>query len=341
MELFPGYNENLTNFNDINPIIEIDNRSQNVTPRNVFKGQRQFRNVTSRPRPLNVGNCYSCHNVCVFKAIEIVFVIGIIANIWVIILVLKDKNLRKPTYVSVACLALCDAIFFTTNLISAVETVVRSLNCSFPLSYKGQVVATINGICWFAANAHVSVIALVRYMLLLYPLKSQLYLTNRRVTLLSACVWVLGIAIWMTIYGLQESNVLSASKSVIFINVIWGIVYFTSLLVTSFLHFKKWRHIRQASRQNLAGNGNIRTAVMRMTKVILLVIILAAVLPLPRYVINCLKRENVSFPSETSEMYLRNIAFLLFLLNHTINPFLYAFISTPLKKSLKIFFVKQ
>jgi hypothetical protein len=135
--------------------------------------------------------------------VESIFIAGIIANVLVVALVLKDKRLRSPTYVAIACLALSDAIFVTTNIIGAVEIVVRSLTCTFPLTYGGPVVATVKGICWFSANAHVSVLAFVRYVLVLYPLKSHVYLTTKKIIMSSAFVWTLGILIWITAYVLQ------------------------------------------------------------------------------------------------------------------------------------------
>ncbi|XP_060560983.1 neuromedin-U receptor 2-like [Ruditapes philippinarum] len=304
------------------------------------RGNMSLLNISSKPKPLKWRNCYTCHDECVFKAIEIVFLIGVVANICVIILVLKDKKLRTPTFISIGCLACCDAIFISVNLISSMEVVIRSLSCSYPLTYTGKATSTITGICWFAANAHVSVIALVRYVLMLHPLKSQLYLSNRKIMVSSASIWVIGISIWMLIYGLAEYNIVSPSKSVTYVNIIWGIVYFTPLMITVSLHFKKWYFIRVAARKNLSGNGSIQKIATRMSRVILLIIILATVLPLPRFVITCLRKDESSFRSEIRNLFIRDISFLLFLLNHAINPFLYAFMSTPFRKSFKNVFFK-
>ena len=337
MALFP---ENTDNFTNREHIFRMDNFGFDIGVNNVGVN-RSSRNMSSRMKPFKTKNCYTCYGECVFKAVDIAFLIGVIANICVITLVWRDRKLRKPTYISIACLAFCDALFLVVNLISSFEVVIRSLTCSHPVTFTGQAVSTVTGICWFAANAHVSVIALMRYILILHPLKSQLYLSNRKIIMSSACVWFIGTCIWMTILGLRESDILTSSKSVTFINVIWGIVYITPLTITVILHCRKWCHIRKAARRELSGNGSIQTTAVRMAKVILLVIILATVLPLPRYIIICLRTDVDSFRSDTRRMYLLDISYFLFLLNHAINPFVYAFMSKSFRKSFKKVILKQ
>lgn len=286
-------------------------------------------------------NCHTCYDRCVYKATESCMIAGIIANITVLIIIIKDRKLHTPTYVAIACLALSDATFLASNVIGAIEVVVRSLMCAFPLSYTGPLLASIKGLCWFSANTHICVIACVRYILLLYPLKGHIYLTNRRVLVSSACIWILGITIWMAVYALVKRGRMNTSESLIFVNVVWSIVYLTPLIVTFILHCQKLRHVRRSLQINIAGSGNIQRATVRMSRIILLIIILATCLPLPKFVFEILKREKVAWPSKAFALHFENIAIMLFLINSCINPVVYAFMSAPLQKSLKLLCFKE
>jgi hypothetical protein len=74
------------------------------------------------------------------------------------------------------------------------------------------------------------------------------------------------------------------------------------------------------SRTNLSGSGRLHDSSVRMIKIILIVIVLALLLPLPRFIFQSMERSNYEFPSGTVSTTFRNVSFLLFLLNHSINP---------------------
>ena len=291
----------------------------------------------SRPRPRPGSRslqCYTCSQTCIFKSIELVYLVGVVANIIVVARVIFDKRLHKPTFVAVACLAISDAVFVTAELIVAFDIVITSLAIC-PLVRPqtiGGVFSLFDGIFWFAANGHLTLLAIVRFLLIVYPIKSLIHLTIKRVILSSVCIWVLGILIASSFYIHDKVNGRNDAKSPKRTFILWLVVYLVPFVATSVLHLVKLRLVRHASRDK--GNSDVSGIANRMTRIILLVIVTAFLFPMPKFIYDIFIRFQYKFRTTRSKLLFHDICTLLFYLNNTTNPFVYALLSEPFRRSI-------
>ena len=285
------------------------------------------------PRRSQTLTCGTCTGSCVFMAIEMCLIIGILVNILVIIRVIKDRKLRSNTFVGIACLALADSLFLALNLTFTYEIVIRTLMCTLPRQLKGTAFAYLKGVAWFGANGHVALMAIIRYIILVYPIKSQAFLTTKRVLLSSAGVWTLALLVRGIFTLIVKLTGEKPRESVIIYLSMWIITYLLPLVVTTSLHITKIKMVKKTSYHS--ENSLVRKSIARMSKMIIVIIICAAVLPLPMLVFGTLGAiESVEYPSRNFKSIFRSIAHLLFLLNNCVNPLIYAFMSKPFRMSI-------
>ena len=284
--------------------------------------------------------CGDCTDSCVFSAIEMCLVIGIIANIIVIFRVVKDRKLRSNTFVGIACLALADAAFLVLNLASTYEYVIRRVTCTFPMQSRGPTFAYFKGVVWFSANGHVALMAVIRYIIIVYPIKSQAYLTFKKVILMSVGVWILAFIVRGIFTLIIKLTGERPRRSVIIYLSLWIIIYLLPLLVTVTLHILKIRKVKKASYHS--ETAIMRKSIARMSKIIIVVIICATVLPLPKMIFGVVNViEDLHYPTRNFKSHFRSISNLLFLLNNCINPCIYAFMSKPFRYSVLRMFGKE
>lgn len=283
---------------------------------------------TRRQRP-----CGDCTDSCVFNAIEMCLVIGVIANIIVITRVIKDRKLRSNTFVGIACLALADSVFLILNLAFTYEFVIRTVTCTFPPQMRGPVFAFFKGVVWFSANGHVALMAVLRYIIIVYPIKSQAFLTLKKVMLMSVGVWILGFIVRGFFTLISRLTGERPRKSVFIYLALWLIIYLLPLLVTITLHTVKVRKVKKTSLHS--ENTLVRKSVARMSKIIIVIISCATLLPLPMMIFGIINAiEHLKYPTRNFKSHFRSIAHLLFLINNCINPFIYSFMSKPFRSSL-------
>ncbi|XP_052212454.1 somatostatin receptor type 5-like [Dreissena polymorpha] len=198
---------------------------------------------------------------------------------------------------------------------------------------QSGVYPTIIGISWFAANMHISMIAVVRYMLLLHPLKSKLILTKSRVMTASFVIWTVGLVFWITYlmlakYGLVASQVTSDTPFVV-----WAAVYLLPVCITVFMHLRKWFVLLSVSK-TLRGQ-TVQITSRKISKLILVIIIFPVMLPIPKLVFEKMTKYNITFPSLESKIHFEGLALMIFFINSSINPVLYAFLSLRYRQSIR------
>lgn len=281
-------------------------------------------------------SCGYCDTTCVYGAIESVFLLGVFANILVIFRVAKDKNLHDPTFVAIAALALADMLFLILNLTTSFETVILTITCTSPKIISTPFYA-LKSILWFSANAHVALLAVLRYVMMAYPLRSNVFLSVKRVILFSVGVWILGIVLMGAFSALIAAGIVVAAKSQEFLLILWITVYLIPLLVTVILHLVKLFIVKQTTKES--ATESTRKSIQRMSRIVVAVIVMAAVLPLPRLVNSCLKLSGANaYPSPEFKTHYGAIADLLFLINNFVNPFIYGFLSIKFRQSVRRMF---
>lgn len=277
-------------------------------------------------------SCGFCDTKCIYSAIQMGFIFGIIANMFVIWRVARDKHLRDYTFVAIAALALADLLFLATNLSTAFERVVLSVTCAPPVVISTPYYV-LKSIFWFSANSHIALLAVLRYITLAHPLRANAYLSPTKVIISSVCVWILGSVLMGTLSGLITARLILAGRSEEFLAILWIIVYLLPLIVTCVLHILKICLVKRAVTETTT--ESTRKSIQRMSKIVIVVIVMAAVLPLPRLINKCMKLAGRdTFPSKQFRTHFGEIADLLFLVNNFINPLIYGFMSDRFRKSL-------
>ncbi|KAH3750785.1 somatostatin receptor type 4-like [Dreissena polymorpha] len=279
--------------------------------------------------------CGVCNTSCVYSAIECGFLVGIIANIIVIVSVCRDKKLRDSTFVAVACLAFADALFMAATISRSVDYLVMTAECSTISNVLNKPYYIIFSVAWFAANSHVALLSILRYVTITYPLRSHIILTKRRVIYMSVGVWICGVVVIGTLTILISYSVLLPGKSNEFVLILWFIVYLIPLVVTAVLHLLKIFILRKTTQET--ATDATRKSIARMSKIVLIVILFATILPLPRMINKFVRASgggDKAYSSKDLGEHFTGISELLFILNNCINPFVYGFMSKRFRKSI-------
>ena len=281
--------------------------------------------------------CGYCDTKCVYYAIETIFIVGVLANAIVIARVVMDKQLRNSTFVAIAALAFADMFFLSVNIIVSYETVILTVTCDYPAQIIGTPYYIIKSITWFGANGHVALLAILRYVSLNYPLKANAYLTTKRVLVFSAIVWVLGAILMISLTCVIIFTDMVAGLSQEFLLALWTIVYLMPLIITATLHVVKVYRVRRSTRNT--ATDSTKKYLRIMSKMVILVIVCAAILPFPRLLDKILRTYDRNiYGSKELKNHIGGISNVLFLVNHCINPVIYGFVSKPFRNSLKRMF---
>ena len=296
----------------------------------------EIKNVSRQtsPSPTPTTDCEVCDTQCIYSAVELIFIVGVLANALVLERVIRDKKLRKPTFVALAQLALFEGLFLLFNTAINVEDVLHSILCHRRAEEWHHVNAVL-AVFWFCASFHVTLLAAMRYIMLAHPMRSLTLLTNKRIIIASVCLVIVSVLIFGTITLVVYLKGKTPAVEII----TWFLTYCTPLLTTSVLHFVKISVVRRSLKfQKNASVNDVkrRNSSKRMIKIITIVIISGALLPLLRLVLRILEGVcDICIQNTAISDHLTGISMLLFLLNFSINPFIYSFQSDTFRDSLR------
>ena len=319
----------------MNQTLSSNESTSDPVGRSCFRGACRFNNSRIPQESEGIsGPCGYCDIGCTYSAIQCIFTVGIIANAIVVVCVTRDKKLRNVTFVAIAACAAADTFFLIVDLVVSYRTVISTMICDYTKSSSQRIYRSITVVAWFTANGHVTLLAVVRYVILVYPLKARVYLSTRRVLVLSGLVWALALVISVSPAILGFFIEITRRKSQEFQLAIWTTVYLTPVTTTVVLHLAKIFKIRQTTTMSTNEQANLR--VQAMSRMVLLVIFIATVLPLPHVLHRFLQSfEGTIYVSSTISLHVGYISRILVLLNHSVNPVMYAFVSSPFRMSLK------
>ena len=278
--------------------------------------------------------CGYCDIRCTYYAIETCFTLGVIANAIVLLRVFQDKHLQNPTFVSIAACAFADLCFLVVNLSVSFDAVILTVTCDYPSKVYGNTHRIVKSIAWFSANGHVALLAILRYICLTFPLKANILLSTRRVVLLSGLVWLLGILVMGVLSVVIFFTDFTAGTSQEFQVVFWTTTYLMPLVTTVTLHVVKMYKVKKMTSET--ATENTKKLLQTMSRMVIIVVCLATVMPFP-YIVDRVLRTIDPDIYKTREMSLhaKGVANALVLLNNSINPIMYAFVSEPFRMSLK------
>lgn len=264
-----------------------------------------------------------------FDAIQIctlvIFIFGFVANSITSLMIIRSPKLHKPFYVSVLFIALSD-LFCILQLLVRYGLHIMLGFCQFQSIYK--LLEMIKYSTKLNASLNVMILSTVRFVMFVYPLRSRIFLTNRKVCLAAG----MSLALSVTYGFLIVSFIWNAARTnlkIIFIADDIGLLLCFVLINISFFVIR----IKTASASRVA--KDLKT---RMTLVMLCILSLNAVNALST-ILTTLMSFETGFQTDSpknkyllkvpdthaNRVFIDRIVYLIF---HLVNPFIY-FLSLP------------
>ena len=243
-----------------------------------------------------------------------IFVLGCIGNIVTIVIVLCSQKLHTPAYTMIVCLAVSDAFSLSVCILVYYTNINILMVCSGIDSKFAFVLCVIFDIqSRLNAGSQLCILASVRYVAIVNPLKFKIKCTTRSVIVISVLGWVIVLLIAVSVVCVGSNlftSTLQLCQVLVFINVANFIIP-TSIFIV--LHCLKLRALRRSPTLN---NKSLVRMNVVMTLIILIYILSSSLI--------CIDRALVCF----ARIWLDYDKFA-FLLNCAINPFIYFFASPP------------
>lgn len=271
--------------------------------------------------------CLGFHIVCC-----VIGTIGILSNGITLVVVGKEKRLHTVTYVSISCLALADFVYVSSRVPRDNLQFWYRQRDEFNLNFVRVCdLLSLSGAC--SSILHVILLSLLRYVLLVHPLKSHVWLTVTKVKLISFMTWVLSIAIAsFYLYAVVINgriNVQLAKVTNLTVTVVMSVLPIV-LIVT--LHTLKARTLLRS----LASCQ--KSTVRRMSRMVTFIITAFILTTLPSSVADCIKIALIeSGSSEAQRSWLSVLQFvgrLGLYINFSTNPFIYLTTSSQFRKAM-------
>lgn len=264
-----------------------------------------------------------------FDAIQIctlvIFIFGFVANSITSLMIIKSPKLHKPFYVSVLFIALSD-LFCILQLLVRYGLHIMLGFCQFQSIYK--LLEMIKYSTKLNASLNVMILSTVRFVMFVYPLRSRIFLTNRKVCLAAG----MSLALSVTYGFLIVSFIWNAARTnlkIIFIADDIGLLLCFVLINVYFFVIR----IKTASASRVA--KDLKT---RMTLVMLCILSLNAVNALSTILTTLMSFETgfqtdlpknkyfLKVPdTHANRVFIDRTVYLIF---HLVNPFIY-FLSLP------------
>lgn len=259
-----------------------------------------------------------------FDAIQIctlvIFIFGLVANSITSLMIIRSPKLHKPFYVSVLFIALSD-LFCILQLLVRYGLHIMLGFCQFQSIYK--LLEMIKYSTKLNASLNVMILSTVRFVMFVYPLRSRIFLTNRKVCLAAGMSLALSVTYGFLIVSFIW-NAAFTNLKIIFIADDIGLLLCFVLINIYFFVIR----IKTASASRVA--KDLKT---RMTLVMLCILSLNAVNALST-ILTALMSFETGFQTDLPEnknllkvpdthanrVFIDRIVYLIF---HLVNPFIY------------------
>lgn len=293
-----------------------------------------MKNTTSKLNTANVGNpvIVTCEIVCnIYCAIDIVLmIVGVIANGIVVWRVVRDKDLRKPTFTAIAGLAVADIGFLIAYF------AVNQIDCPTDIpAYETSdaLMLAVYMSMWFISATHIPLLSIIRFIAILRPLTFSTSVTVRRTIAMSVGIWIAGLILGIIagiLFALKQLAIVDNDSVITMFVVVTLGSYFIPLIVAICFHSIKLREVCKALKSDLPEQ------VRHMSLMVTITLLLFTLLPLPQVVslfIICFS-DDLGFLEDTSPGVNWSLSLGL-LLNSCVNPFIYAIFSRLFRESLR------
>lgn len=267
-----------------------------------------YRNIEDLPQSAQI----------IWLVTQVIYYTGIAGNVCVLFVVILDKKLHKATFVVLACLAISDALALIFQCVIMSLLFNGTIEVSSP---EAKPLIMCLNIVLLISSLHVLYISILRYFIVVHPLKTYVYVTIKRAILGSVVIFttlpLVALAIYFSFIKLADVNHLHFLLTA-------GLFYYTPILLMTGFHIAKCRRLYK--RKLHADEDSLR----KMSRTIIVIIVMSYVLPIPNIVAAVHVLMGVRIPVESVI-----ICDLCFYAKHALNPFVYCFMSPVFRDSLK------
>ncbi|XP_055998674.1 neuromedin-U receptor 2-like [Ostrea edulis] len=249
---------------------------------------------------------------------SIILVTGCVGNVLTIFSIFRDKNLKTPTYILIACMAIADLSAIIVRFIILLWNVflpdVLPMPEEFELISAGVGMVVVQSSC-----LHVVLFAYVRYTLLVHPLWSRFAITSERVVYASLAVW--GLSFFLgTLYGMF-GLVITKEFDILVLEIVYISYLITATMIPiAILHVLKIHRLKKSRTHECT----MITKRMTLISGIVILVQIAAMVPVAVKVI-VLLFQGMPNNSDVTDL----IVHLMLSVGNSINPVIYFMMSKP------------
>ncbi|XP_048753941.2 galanin receptor type 2-like [Ostrea edulis] len=253
---------------------------------------------------------------------------GFLGNGFTFFIIVVKKELHNKTFAVIAVIALSDCLYCMGAIVWGLsynayintkdyrnyEECVNKVFYDFINIYLSGLMSA----AYIASGFFIAVLSVVRYIIISYPLKSNILLTRRRVILTISAVYIVSLGIG--VLKNQETNLGGKVNKPLDLIV----SYLVPLSVMVVFHTLKLRTLKRNTFQTTS------SSVRKMEIVVVMVVLAFFLLLLPWHVLVMLYEYGLYSPTYVA----MTVSSLLLQLNNCINPVFYAFLSPRVRRYL-------
>ncbi|XP_022096858.1 G-protein coupled receptor 54-like [Acanthaster planci] len=280
----------------------------------------------------------------------LITVCGVVGNSLVMYVIVRHGHMKTVTNYYIVNLAVTDISFllccapFTATLFVSRDWLFGAFMCKF-VFYMMQV----TGQCTCLTLTAMSI---DRYQAIVHPIRSLKSRTTKVACIVNACIWIgsflisIPVAVYFNLNFDERENALVCVEvwpdpklmfpgyAVFSFILLYVIPIFIITVCYSIMLRKLWSRVSPGEPDNAANLQNARQK-RRVTRMVLVVVLVFAVCWLPIYIINLWMRLDPNFPKTDATYIFKMAAHTLSYANSSANPFVYAFMGENYRRCFK------
>lgn len=252
----------------------------------------------------------------------VIFIFGFVANSVTSLMIIKSPRLHKPFYVSVCFLSLSDLFCILQFL--ARNGLRRLLGfCQFMSIYK--LLEVIKYSTKLNASVNVMILSTVRFVMFVYPLRSKIFLTNRKVFLAAGMSLALSVVYGILIVYFIWIAAFSNLKIIFFTDDIGLLLFFVLINIFFLVNRIKAASVSWVAKDLKTRMTVVMLCILSMNAVNALFTILTALMSFQTGEQTGLPKIENDLNTPDLHFHVMLISRIVYSIFHLVNPFLYFF----------------
>lgn len=262
---------------------------------------------------------------------ELFFALGLISlieNIFVILAIIKNRNLHSPMYYFICCLAVSDMLVSVSNVVETMFMLVTEYGLLIVtpsmMEHLDNVIDIMICSSVVSSLSFLSTIAADRYITIFYALRYHSIMTSQRAVAVIVIIWSASTVSSSLFISYHNDNAVIVCLVTFFcITLIFNAALYLHMFITAHLHSRRIIAFHKSRRQATSMKGAI-------TLTILLGVFIICWGPFFLHLILILTCRSCTCFFSYFNLYL-----ILIICNSLIDPLIYAYRSQELRKTLK------